>query len=120
VDHLGGGMDRALAADEHDAPPVPLLHCRADTHGSSAPPLSTLTSKNRRHSSSAISPNGLWLENAEVVDENVHEREPLEQRLLSPPRWRDHPRSLQSLASGTSDRFAPSPPRPLSPNDRSR
>ena len=26
VDHLGRSIDRALAADEHDAPPVPLLH----------------------------------------------------------------------------------------------
>src|SRR6185369_2963212 len=26
MDHLGGGIDRALAADENDAPPVPLLH----------------------------------------------------------------------------------------------
>src|SRR6266571_301685 len=26
MDHLGGGIDGALAADENDAPPVPLLH----------------------------------------------------------------------------------------------
>jgi hypothetical protein len=26
VDHLGGSIDRALAADENDAPLVPLLH----------------------------------------------------------------------------------------------
>src|SRR5437867_10351615 len=49
-------------------------------------PLSTLTSKNRRQSSSGISSNGLGLENAEVVHENIHEREPPEQRLCRRPR----------------------------------
>jgi hypothetical protein len=28
MDHLGGGIDCTLAADENDAPPVPLLHAR--------------------------------------------------------------------------------------------
>src|SRR5437879_6900033 len=79
MDHLGGGIDRALAADENDAPPVPLLHAGqirpAQAHAAEhvdveEPPPFLVGNTLKR----------LWLENAEVVHENVHEREPLEQR----------------------------------------
>src|SRR6266853_3735102 len=80
MDHLGGGIDRALAADETDAAPVPLLHAgqirTAQAHAAEhvyleEPPPILIGNILKR----------LWLENAEVVHENVHEREPLEQRL---------------------------------------
>src|SRR5437867_4191245 len=79
MDHLGGGIDRALAADENDAPPVPLLHAgqirttqaHAAEHVDLEEPPPFLVGNSLKR---------LWLENAEVVHENVHEREPLEQR----------------------------------------
>ena len=80
MDHLGGGMDRALAADEHDASPVPRLHAGqirtaqayAAEHVDLEEPPPFLVGN---------IPKRLWLEYAEVVHENVHDRESLEQRL---------------------------------------
>src|SRR3989441_5210217 len=77
MDHLGGDIDRALAADENNAPPVPLLHAgqirtaqaHAAEHVDLEEPPPFLVGN---------IPERLWLENAEVVHENVHEREPLE------------------------------------------
>src|SRR5450755_2763363 len=83
MDHLGRGVDRALAADENDAPPVPLLYAgqirTAQAHAAEhvdleEPPPFLIGNILKR----------LWLENAEAVHENVHEREPLEQRLCRP------------------------------------
>src|SRR6266849_815563 len=80
MDHLGGGIDRALAADENDTSPVPLLHAwqirTAQAHAAEhvyleKPPPSLIGNILKR----------LWLEDAEVVHENIHEREPLKQRL---------------------------------------
>src|SRR5881396_365803 len=80
MDHFGGGIDRALAADENDAPPAPLLHAgqirTAQAHAAEhvdleEPPPFLIRYILKR----------LWLENTEVVHENVHEREPLNQRL---------------------------------------
>src|SRR5436309_1189846 len=79
MDHLGGGIDRALAADEDDAPPVTLLHAgqirtaqpdAAEYVDLEEPPPILIGNILKR----------LWLEDAEVVHENIHEREPLEQR----------------------------------------
>src|SRR5438876_5910193 len=80
MDHLGGGIDRALAADENDTPPVPLLHAgqirttqaHAAEHVDLEEPPPILIGNILKR---------LWLENAEVVHENVHAWEPLEQRL---------------------------------------
>src|SRR4029077_1749610 len=80
MDHLGGGIDRALAADENNAPPVPLLHAgqirTAQAHAAEhidleEPPPFLIGNILKR----------LWLENTEVVHENANERESLEQRL---------------------------------------
>src|SRR2546422_9352343 len=66
MDHLGGGIDRALAADENDAPPVPLLHAgqigTAQAHAAEhvyleEPPPILIGNILKR----------LWLENAKVV-----------------------------------------------------
>src|SRR5258708_6361778 len=80
MDHLGGGIDRALAADENDAPPVPLLHpgqiraaqAHAAEHVDLEEPPPILIGNILERA---------WLEYTKVVHENVHEREPLEQRL---------------------------------------
>src|SRR5216683_6310959 len=80
MDHLGGGIERALATDENDAPPVPLLHTwqkrAAQAHAAEQvdleePPPILIGNILKR----------LWLEYTKVVHENVHKRESLEQRL---------------------------------------
>src|SRR5256885_17000348 len=57
MDHPSRRVDRALAADENDAPPVPLPHA-GQIRTAQAHAAEHVTSKNRRHSSSEISSNG--------------------------------------------------------------
>jgi hypothetical protein len=76
--HFGGNVDRAFAANENDAPPVPFLHAgqirTTQAHAAQdvdfeEPPPFLVGNFNKR----------LGLKNSQVIDQDVHCRETLDQ-----------------------------------------